>query len=179
MTSAREDIRAKVDGLLSEFGIGSLPVNVEKLAGSLGVEIYYDDLEDDISGFLAIKNGKATIVVNEGHHQNRRRFTIAHELGHFFLHVKDLNDEELFIDKVKFHRDQMSALGVERREVEANRFAAELLMPEDLLFSKAVEFSGQGFDITDKKLIEDLARSCMVSEQALTIRLGDLFLIGS
>ncbi len=61
----------------------------------------------------------------------RQRFTIAHELGHFFLHRAS---STVFVDAAPiFFRDESSSNGSQREEIEANAFAAELLMPEDAI----------------------------------------------
>ena len=66
------------------------------------------------------------IGVNEDHHSNRQRFSIAHEIAHFVLHHGDT-----YIDKgYRVHfRDLESGSGTKREEMEANAFAAALLMP--------------------------------------------------
>jgi Zn-dependent peptidase ImmA (M78 family) len=65
-------------------------------------------------------------------------------------------------------RDQRSAAGTERAEVEANQFAAELLIPRRLLDQV---LAGKQFDIEDEKPLEDLARKFRVSRQALEYRI--------
>ncbi|NDV20276.1 ImmA/IrrE family metallo-endopeptidase [Pseudodesulfovibrio sp. JC047] len=59
----------------------------------------------------------------------RNNFTIAHELGHYFLHTDFEGDQELLLNR----------RGSNRREWEANWFAAEFLMPEDEFRRSAVE----------------------------------------
>lgn len=81
---------------------------------------------------------KYTIYINSEHHANRQRFTFAHELWHYFLHLKDDSANEGVIvdedDKYLFREgDIYSNLSEENkiREEEANEFAWNLLMPED------------------------------------------------
>ena len=62
-------------------------------------------LGDDVSGLLSIENGVGTIGYNQTEPKVRKRFTIAHELGHFELH-RDKSD--LFVDKQFIYRSQNS-----------------------------------------------------------------------
>ena len=65
-------------------------------------------------------------------------------------------------------RDPKSATGTEKVEIEANQFAAELLMPEALI-KQALE--SEPFDIDDDSPIEELAKKFRVSKQALEYRI--------
>ena len=59
-----------------------------------------------------------------------------------------------------------------RREMQANQFAAALLMPENLIFKAIDEFEDRNF--TDHELIKELARKFKVSEIAMTYRLNNI-----
>jgi Zn-dependent peptidase ImmA (M78 family) len=61
----------------------AVPVDVNFLAEQEGILIREETLEDNVSGMLVIKDERSVIIVNANHHQNRQRFTIAHELGAF------------------------------------------------------------------------------------------------
>jgi Zn-dependent peptidase ImmA (M78 family) len=103
-------------------GLTSVPMDVVGLATSIGLQVDYLPLASDISGFMRKRGGDWIIGVNSLHHANRQRFTIAHELGHFFLH-RDRGD---FEDRALFRRE----LQFDRLESEANNFASKILMPE-------------------------------------------------
>jgi Zn-dependent peptidase ImmA (M78 family) len=152
--------------LLRSGNITSAPVDVESVARRLGILVRRTPTDDDISGFLLRHpGGQAIIGVNTLHHPNRQRFTIAHEIGHFILH-----QQQVHIDRavVKL-RDRASSQGDDDEEVEANGFAAELLMP--------VEFLGRDLerlpptDFHDDRRMQQLAKSYLVSVQAMTNRL--------
>jgi Zn-dependent peptidase ImmA (M78 family) len=98
----------------------------------------------------------------------RQRFTIAHEIGHAVLTAQDF----LYVDKVARLRDARSAQGTDPAEVEANAFAAELLMPADML-EREVQRRG-GLDVYDQDDVLELAGEFQVSTQALLIRLNML-----
>lgn len=155
--------------LLDRFGY-DLPVGVEAIVRALGITIRMQPLEESVSGMLVVKDGRAIIGVNESHHPNRQRFSIAHELGHYLLHRKVSN---VFVDAVYF-RDEESSEGNKRQEIEANAFAAELLMPERVIHE---HFTAQFMDDVDEMAIRRMAGRFSVSPQALTIRLTALGLI--
>lgn len=159
--------------LLERFG-EHLPVDIEVLVKAHNIAIRTQALEDSVSGMLVIKNGHAIIGVNENHHPNRQRFTLAHELGHFLLHR---NKSSIFVDaSTIFFRDNTSSDGSKTQEIEANAFAAELLMPEKQV-REAV--SSQPLDAFDEGAVRRLAAQFGVSAQAITIRLTRLELINA
>lgn len=175
MTVRRKQIRDLVETLLSEHRIFKGPVPIERIARSLGIEITLDEVDDNLSGFLFRdkKDNRAIIGANKSHSLNRRRFTIAHELGHFLLHEGELVhlDEAPGPFLVNL-RDDKSASGEDANEREANLFAAELLMPAKFLRQ---DLEGERVDLLDGgDLMERLARKYKVSVQALTFRLTNL-----
>lgn len=166
-------------GLLQQHGLYETPVKIDALAKKLGISIQYEPLEDNFSAFLLIKHGKARIFVNSHHHPNRQRFSVSHEIGHFVLHHHGSKKADgLFLDKT-FHlytrrHGRSDSINYEW-EREANRFAAELLMPEKLVKDYVIKHE---LDITDEFDIYRLAVAFGVSEQALLIRLTQLKLAG-
>jgi Zn-dependent peptidase ImmA (M78 family) len=128
--------------------------------------VVQQDVEDSVSGMPVIKDDRSVIGVNQNHHPNRRRFTIGHELGHYVLHRKNA---KVFVDASPvFFRDTTSSDGMQLQEIDANAFAAELLMPEDVVR----EYVGdQLVDVYDDATIRRLAARFEVSVQAVTIRL--------
>src|SRR5450830_1828771 len=115
-----------------------------------------------------IKNGTPIIGVNSLHHPNRQRFTIAHELGHLVMH-REILENEVHVDK-QFRilmRDGVAATGTDTIEIDANRFAAELLLPSFLLDELLIK----EFDIDDEGPLEALAKKFKVSKQMLEYRI--------
>lgn len=155
--------------ILEEIGY-DLPVNVYAVVQKYEVEVRNLLLEDEVSGMLVIKDDHAIIGVNQSHHSNRQRFSIAHELGHYLLHRHSAN---VFVDPV-FFRDGKSSEGVDETEVAANIFAAELLMPEAVVTQ---QFQEDPFDPFDDLALRRMAARFEVSPQALNIRLSRLGLI--
>jgi Zn-dependent peptidase ImmA (M78 family) len=170
----RQRIRSAAARLLSENGVKKPPVPVEDLAPALGAEIRYSPFEGDVSGMLFRHDGQAIIGVNSLHHPNRQRFTIAHEIAHLVLH----KGMEVHVDRTyRINlRDDISSQAVDREEIDANSFAAELLMPEPWLIE---DLKGQDIDCEgeDDDDLRGLARKYGVSLKALTLRLTNLGLI--
>lgn len=155
--------------ILEKFGLDSLPINVEAIAKKLNVVVTRVEFPDDsISGALEKKRtGKSTIFVNDKHKEVRRRFTIAHELGHFILH----DHEGIHVDKTIFFRNNDSKEAVYRNEIDANKFAAELLMPTHLVEKAAAKYSKGGIVDAGVDLLVELAEKFNVSTTAMAIRL--------
>ena len=104
-----------------------------------------------------IRNGVGIIGVNALHHPNRQRFTAAHELAHHELHPDEIRNE-VHVDEVfrVLRRDDVAAQGVDWREIEANAFAAELLMPRSLLQEL---IDPEGLDLDDEDKLVALAQA--------------------
>lgn len=158
--------------LLRASNTMEVPVPVERIALYLSIAVEQVPLGEGVSGVLIVTDGKGRIGVNMEQSLVRQRFTIAHEVGHYVLH-RELSD--LFIDKeyVAF-RNSESAKGAERGEIQANIFAASLLMPKELVVN---ELSDQLIDIESTDVIAELAHRFGVSERAMTIRLTRLSLL--
>ena len=112
-------------------GISTEPLDITRLVGNLGIQLRYEDMSEDISGHLQKREDIWVISVNQNHHEKRRRFTIAHELGHFFLHGN--NQSDFWDETTVLFRNNVDSNSM---EWQANRFAAELLMPEDAFREK-------------------------------------------
>jgi Zn-dependent peptidase ImmA (M78 family) len=106
--------------------------------------------------------------VNALHAPTRKRFTLAHELGHVILHRDVLETSGVHVDKGILRRDNLASEGTDDREIEANNFAAELLMPEPLL-KAALE--GRNLDLEDDEAVQALAKRFNVSATALQYRI--------
>ena len=162
-------IRKKVKQLLEELGVHDPPVPVRKVARQCDARIVLVPGEEDkdLSGFLYRGSDHSIIGVNKDHVPVRQRFTIAHEIGHLLLHEHD----QVHVDR-RFRvrlRSDISSQGTDRDEMEANRFAAELLMPLKML---QADVQSLEFDLTDDDALWALAKRYGVSTQAMTYRLN-------
>ncbi|WP_084618576.1 ImmA/IrrE family metallo-endopeptidase [Thalassobaculum salexigens] len=106
------------------------PVDVIALIRALDIEYEEAQMSDGDSGRITVNGDAYHIVVNELEGPQRRRFTAAHELGHYLMH-RDLINEHGHLDRLfgPEGRHNPSAPLTNAHEVQANRFAANLLMP--------------------------------------------------
>lgn len=160
--------------ILLKLGITDIPIPIEQIAEKRGLQIQPHDLGQNVSGVLFLRNGLGVIGynINEPSYK-RRRFTIAHELGHYELHR---SQGELFVDKTNqakqvYMRNEDSATGEIKQEREANAFAAAILMPEDMVYT---ELRKHQFDLNDEEALQKLADLFKVSLPAMTYRLSNL-----
>lgn len=170
----RKSIQKRVRTLLEKQGVTVAPVPVERIAKSLEAQVRFSPLDDELSGMIYVKKGTPIIGVNALHHPNRQRFTMAHEIGHLLLHRAEIT-KEIHVDKefpTVLMRDVVSSTGINEMEIEANFFAAELLMPAEFLVRS---LDDQPFDIDDEGAVSALAKEYKVSVSAMKYRLGNLF----
>lgn len=148
-------MRPSADTLLRTFRITRPAVDVEVLARAMGIDVRFVRWAPH-HGRVEIDGDRAVIEVPTfGQVPFRRRFTIAHELGHLMMH--DVDEAFRSTGSDWFSTDPL--------EVEANQYAADLLMPLWMLEPVAMSFGPD---------VPRLARMFQVSEQAMRIRLGKL-----
>jgi Zn-dependent peptidase ImmA (M78 family) len=165
--------------LLRQFDIGGPRTPVEAIAAGLRIAVELRPLPSHTSGMLIRDDNdqsRAWIVVREQDNDLRRRFTIAHELGHLRLHV----GRPLLLETSATHfslneRRTGGEVPSPYEEAQANRFAAELLMPRstvELLFiSRYNRVANEG------ELLKTLASAFEVSSSAMQYRLVNLGLM--
>jgi len=168
-----QDIRVRVRRLLERARVDGPAVPVDRIARELGVAVRLQPFAGKLSGMLVRKDGAWVIGVNSLEVPVRQRFTVAHEIGHYQLHAAA---QDVFIDRsfpIRF-RDGRSSTGEDRQEIEANGFAAELLMPTDFLQRDLANEEIDGLGVDGEELVERMAKRYQVSKQAMTIRLTNL-----
>lgn len=116
------------------------------------------------------KNKKKVIVVNANDSALRQRFTIAHELAHYFLH---LTDEERNYVAFRDCRDTPK----DGKEAEADYFASNLLMPENKVRAALTAFKGAVGETDSQSKIRLISNMFLVSITAATVRLNQLGLV--
>lgn len=142
------------------------PVRLSQLAKALGVPVKAATLAPGISGEIRPDGESFVIRVNRHDPSKRQRFTVAHELSHFLLHVDQINTG---ISDDVLYRSSLS----DRREAQANRLAADILMPDDLVRTSVEEAQEKGVG----DLVLFLAEQFSVSEGAMHIKLEQLGVI--
>lgn len=161
-------VRQEVTRILKKQRIRNPPIPVEEIANALGARVRYSPYEGELAGMLVRGDGQIVIGVNSIHHPNRQRFTIAHECGHLVLHKGDVHIDRSFrINR----RDEVSSQAVDPDEIEANRFAAELLIPYGMITADLVKCY---IDVENEAEIRQLAQKYQVSVQAMTHRITNL-----
>ena len=161
--------------LLADQKIKDAPVPVEEIAQKLGAKVSYEPFEGkgELSGMLVRDKERIVIGINSSHPTTRQRFSVAHEIGHLVMH-----QGTIFVDQtVRFNRDGKSSLAVDPQEIQANQFAAELLMPEKLLTPAVKKRLSKKPNVSPAILISELATEFQVSAQAMEIRLTNLGVI--
>ena len=163
MTVPLHDIEVRATAVLTKANALTAPVPVEQVAHSLGAQLHQEPLEDHLSGMLVCKGDSLHIVVNAGHHPNRKRFTVAHECGHLVLHHG--SEDRLFVDTQYrvYHRTgstqspayaSAQSTTTPEEEREANLFASALLMPRSLIEQQVRSLN---IDLTDEIGVSTLA----------------------
>lgn len=135
------------------------PVNVVAIARDEGIPVFKASFKnvfnDSVLGYIQKIGSKTEIVVNAQDAKTRQRFTIAHELGHYYLHH---NGDMKYVD--------LRSGKTTPTEVEANKFASELLMPTNLVVRE--------YDKLLFPTVAEMARIFDVSPAAMKIRLSTL-----
>ncbi len=157
--------------VLQNFGLTAPPVDPGLVANRLGAEVIRKpDSANKNSGLIGRHGDRVIIGVNALHPAVRQRFTIAHEIGHMLLHA----DQPLIIDQ-----SGGAIIGTRQegddspREIEANAFAASLLMPADWVKKELKRRQLPNADDNDAA-VSSLARTFGVSQQAMMYRLVNL-----
>lgn len=139
------------------------PIKIGAIATELGIVVKRSTLQAGISGEIRKSNGVTEIKINRHDVIERQRFTLAHEIAHFLLH-SDRIDGDGIVDDV-LYRSRLS----DELEAQANRLAADIIMPMSLIQLKLQEKGGG--KLTEQQ-IEEIAQDAQVSKTALKIRLG-------
>ena len=146
-------------------GMLQLPVDIDKIAQLLSIEVCQGELRGDVSGILVKdENDGFQAVINSIDPDVRQRFTLAHEIGHYIHRYQDY-PHDAKAGMVEY-RNEMSSLGTDPEEVWANKFAAALLMPANIVR----KFWAEG------RSRSEIAQIFHVSEAALQNRLNTLYL---
>ena len=148
--------------LLQEY-MTKKPVPLGELAKKLELSVKLSSLKPGQSGLIKkLEDGSYQIKINRYEVRTRQRFTLAHEIAHFLLHKKIIDESGAIHDNVMYRSGQS-----ERVEVEANKLASEIILPTKQLI---VDYN----NIRDKEqseIVEQLANEWQVSEITMEIKL--------
>ena len=161
MTGKPDPVVVLAHAFVKRFG-SDCGWNLESILPDLGLKVYYRDAETYEGALLRIKGVPLGYVVlsQRIRESSRRRFTLAHELGHYLLPTQQTLSQPCTKGVVESWDETLSA-----SETEANRFAAEILMPrEKLLFQQSPTFAH----------VETIAATCGTSLTASAYRLASV-----
>lgn len=160
----------------------SIPVDIEGICNFQNIKLVKSNSEDDFVGKVTqTHKGEAIIVINmnKNAYWPRYRFTLAHEIAHFNLHLREgmlqeYEDSELTLLRKE---DNWSP-----QEAEANRFAAQLLMPAMKIIEEAqriiAEKHKQEELVERKEFVRVMANTFDVSNMAMEFRLLNMGILG-
>lgn len=158
------DVDEKAQEILKNNYVIAPPVNVREIVENEGLEVIEMPFKDEInnvSGYIDTEKGR--IYVNTADSKNRRNFTLAHELGHWLMHRKKLQEDP---DKYAIlYRIAIGKANDDPIEKQANRFAAELLVPQEIFKKYYAKY---------KDDIEKLSNLFQVSQEVIGYRIKDL-----
>jgi len=159
---SKEQIESSVQRVLGRLGVDCYRgINPVEVANLMGLGVYNAEFEDPtVAGALIQEGEDFRILVKASDNIERKRFTVAHELGHFVLHRNLINSEFVDNQETLLRSEQGEGAEFERIEYQANFFAASLLMPK-------VEVKKL---LSDGMSIEDTASLFGVSPAAMRIR---------
>ena len=168
----RVDVEHRVRRELERIGMYRLPTNPIKIAHRLGLDVGYAELPDKTAvAMVSVKDGVGRISAVSMETPYRLRFAIAHELGHYLLHLMDGNtvqDGQIKDRAVDLFWEKEPPAGPISddwmREIETNWFATELLMP--------MEFVREEWGRNPN--IHHMARIFGVNEEAIGSRVAGL-----
>lgn len=160
LASVEPDDKAILDKYVGEY-----PVKLGQLAKDLGVAIRVSSMGTGVSGQIAREGDNYVIRVNRNEARERQRFTIGHEIAHYLLHRNVIDNSPDGITDTVLYRSGAP----ERIEYEANRLAAEIVMPMALIDHMLHTIFG---GMVTEATIESLAAKFEVSKAAMEIRLS-------
>jgi hypothetical protein len=165
--------------LLARHGISTLPIDPVSIASAEGIRTMFEHLPHDTSSVLLREpSGRRTIAVNKSHSDTRQRFSVAHEIGHAFLHfggrAPSMSEAAVSRPLEVLFRDGLAGTGTDTKEIEANAFAATLLMPAERVRVAFRERLNASPKVRTNILIKELAVDFGVSPQAMRFRLMNL-----
>jgi Zn-dependent peptidase ImmA (M78 family) len=162
----------KADNFLVSCGIKDAPVDLNKICDYLSINLEERfEIHDEMFGaYVESENGlKKYIILNNRYHVSRKRFVLAHLIGHSIfhnfhgLHYETIPPDLLYTNTLK------AELEKKQMEIEANNFAIEILMPEKFLIR----------EFRSRKILEynKLANKYLVSEYVIKVRMKKIGLI--
>lgn len=170
----KTEIIKEVDEVIKDNSLSSLPIDLNMICSANKIAVHkvcFNHMEGRLKhplfGLITNLDGDFEILFNEKDMPRRQRFTIAHELGHFFLHLDKTGNQTIICLKDEF----------DWLETEANNFAAELLMPREMFLLellKLLEKYRKPLEDCKARVIQGLSDIFEVPFEAAKIRVKEL-----
>lgn len=163
MARINNKLEKEANTILVKNDMLRLPVDLIAIANNNDIEVYRAELPDGISGAIKYNQDsqKFQILVDKNEPYSRQRFTLAHELAHFFL------EKEKLLCNQEIHFDVLYRRNKNPGEEDVEYLASALLM-DKIMLTKLYNIC---------PYISVLAKTFEVSESAMTIRLSKLGLL--
>ena len=159
-------IRNSAQRLLEQIAYKRGPVDLKRVCLELNIDLQFtshSDQDEDGNLILGSMNfDRKSILIYSHDDKNRERFTIAHEIGHFFLkHDRYLRSETIIEKDLIIRNERESIFNFDRLECQANIFASDLILPRDTFLRKTEEYrnevgikdKGHGYIFVDDQTI--------------------------
>lgn len=194
-----EEFQWSTQELLTRIDYKGGPVDLEKICSELSLELTFtEQAVHDAEGqrILGSANfGQRSIQVNSHENKHRERFTIGHEIGHFYLrHDQYLRSETIVEHDLFINSEKEKFSNYQRLEFQANLFASDLLLPSDFLKAavtllrdrEGMRDKGHGYIFVDDQpcnygaynlVLLELSTFFEVSIQAIEIKLKRMGLL--
>ena len=166
MTSSQEWNRIlPEDKSVVEKYLCEIPVKLGSMAKELGVVVKRSPtIPRSVSGQIKrLETGIYEIKINKFESLVRQRFTLAHEISHFLLHRSEIDRLGEIADNVLYRSGASETI-----EYEANRLAAQIIMPDSIISQK---LGALGTNFTDTDICR-LAKEFGVSKAVMEIRIA-------
>lgn len=142
-----------------------VPVKTDEAVERLGGTLEFRRLDSRVEALVQKSGDRFKIIVDDEKPDTRTRFSVAHELGHLFLHMGYLVDPEKWTKAQEYKDSVYFRYGHGVEEEEANEFAAAFLMPENA-FRNAVQTTARNGECS----LEELAKFFHASTSAVARR---------
>lgn len=156
-------IELRAQKILVDFSIYNPPVPIEEIVHKLGIKVSFAPSKD-YSGMLIRKKEQTLMGINSDEPETRKRFSIAHELGHFLFSKKSVSVDYRISEYVEKPEE----------EKQADLFAASILMPRRWVSRDFERISKNAITQID---LTGLAKKYKVSPDAMKYRLANIGLI--
>lgn len=194
-----EHIEKSAQEVLEQVGYKTGPVDLKKICSMLSIDLQFSrNLIKDEEGALILGSAnfdRKSISINFHDNENRERFTLGHEIGHFYLkHDRYIRSETIVERDLFFDSEAEDFFNYERLELQANSFSSNIILPNHA-FRAAIGMARAELDIRDRghgyiyvddqpcnlltyvQLLSSLSLYFAVSKQVIEIKLKKMNLL--